>query len=172
MTNSKKFFVDFLDKKIYASKTTLHEAGKGCGDTYKELCAILKEHPDYELAVKEQKKHTNRAKETYGGCSIDFIKDYVAMIGNPKYVKEMENIIVFCKKNNENALPKLKSWLIDTFKDNYEGKRFSMATAKEEVRVWKMGKAKAGKPASPNAEDETLTDILAKEDALSEASGF
>ena len=166
------FVVDFINKEIKGTKSAFNKASKGYGDAYDELMKHIQAHPDFKCVVIEPKKRSSKPKATYEGLTLAFVKDYVAMIDNPKRTEEMKNIIAFCGESGENALPKLKSWLIDTFKHFYVDERFPMADAKEEVRVWKLEKAKAGKPASADAEDEALTDTLAKEDALAEASGF
>ena len=160
------FTVDFIHNAIKGTKTAFNKASKGYGDAYDELMKHIQAHPDFKCVVIEPKKRSSKPKTTYEGLTLAFVKDYVAMIDNPKYVKEMENIIADCASNNVKPLPKLKSWLIDTFKYDYADERFSMATAKEDVRKWKLGMAAAGEPTSANAEDEALTDTHA------EASGF
>lgn len=155
MKKHDEFFVDFLNKKICGTKELFDMAGKGDGADYDKLMGLMEKHPTYELMVVASKRPA-KVKETYSGCSLTFIKDYVAMIDNPKYVKEMNNIIADCDNNGVNPLPKLKSWMIDTFKCSYENERFSMATAKENVRKWKLDKAKAGLPASAASNEASL----------------
>lgn len=173
MNKREQFFVDFLAKKIYGTKAAFNKAGKGYGDAYNELTEKMNAHPNFECAIKEQKKRSNRAKETYSGCDKTFVKDYVDMIGNPTYTSEMNNIIAFCDKTGENCLPKLKSWMIETFESRYEDGRFSMAEAKEEVRKWKLSIA-AEKGAAAAKADSTENDAAAGNatDALNEAAGF
>ena len=163
------FTVDFINKEIKGTKSAFNKASKGYGDAYEELTARIQAHPDFNCVVIEPKKHSSKPKATYEGLTLAFVKDYVAMIDSPKHTQEMNNIIAYCKNLNEKPLPKLKSWMIETFKYDYADERFSMAAAKDEVREWKLEKAKAGEPASANSKDEALADAIAEE-ALAKAS--
>ena len=158
METRSMFVVDFINEEIKGTKSAFNKASKGYGYAYDELMKHIQAHPDYKCVVIAPKKRSSKPKATYEGLTLAFVKDYVEMVDIPKYTQEMKNIIAFCGESGENALPKLKSWLIDTFKHFYADERFPMADAKEAVRVWKLEKAKAGKPASANTEDEAPAD--------------
>ena len=85
MNNEKyvpRFTIDFVNKKIIGTKASFDKAGKGEGAIYEELATKIAAHPDFELVVKEQKKRSNKAKQTYDGLTFDLMKTFIAIQPN------------------------------------------------------------------------------------------
>ena len=72
-----RFTVNFITKEITGTKASFDKASKGFGPIYEELAEKVAKHPDFELVVKEQKKHTTKAKRTYNGMDFDFMEAYI-----------------------------------------------------------------------------------------------
>ena len=75
--NTVRFTVDFINKKIIGTKASFDKASKGFGPIYEELAEKVANHPTFVLTVKEQKKHTTKAKRTYNGMDFDFMEAYI-----------------------------------------------------------------------------------------------
>ena len=67
-----RFAVDFANKKIIATKTTLKKARRYGSDEYKELCELLEAHPKFKVVEKGIKKNEN--KRAYHGLNVQFNK--------------------------------------------------------------------------------------------------
>ena len=79
-----RFTVDFINQKIIGTKASFDKASKGFGPIYEELADKAAKHPDFALIVKEQKKHTTKAKKTYYGMDFDFMEAYISTRKNAK----------------------------------------------------------------------------------------
>ena len=71
--SSIRFTLDVFNKTISGTKASFDKASKGFGPIYEELAEKVAKHPTFALIVKEQKKHTTKAKRTYNGMDFDFI---------------------------------------------------------------------------------------------------
>ena len=56
-TYTERFTIDFISKKISGTQASFNKASKGTGEIYEELASKIARHPNFEVAVKEQKKH-------------------------------------------------------------------------------------------------------------------
>ena len=92
MSNTKKatttvyFTVNFFDNTISGTKTSYNKAGRGIAPYYQQLTALMKEHPTFELIIKEPKKKSSKPKRTYNGMDFKFMEDYIAIQQNKSYI--------------------------------------------------------------------------------------
>ena len=75
-----RFTINFIKKQIIGTKASFDKASKGSGPIYEELAEKVAKHPDFALIVKEQKKHTTKAKKTYYGMDFDFMEPYICLL--------------------------------------------------------------------------------------------
>ena len=85
-----RFTINFIKKQIIGTKASFDKASKGSGPIYEELAEKVAKHPDFALIVKEQKKHTTKAKKTYYGMDFDFME---ALHLHPK---ERQAVAIVC----------------------------------------------------------------------------
>lgn len=76
-TYTERFTIDFISKKIIGTQASFNKASKGTGEIYEELASKIARHPNFEVAVKEQKKHITKAKRTYDGMDFKFMEAYI-----------------------------------------------------------------------------------------------
>ena len=93
--NAPRFVINFVDKTITGTKASFDKAGKGEGAIYEELAAKVAAHPDFELVVKEQKKRSNKAKQTYDGLTFDLMKKFIAIQPNSASLKDLLHCFVY-----------------------------------------------------------------------------
>ena len=67
-TSTERFTIDFISKKIIGTQASFNKASKGTGEIYEELASKIARHPNFAVAVKEQKKHITKVKRTPAGC--------------------------------------------------------------------------------------------------------
>lgn len=140
-TSSIRYFrLDLLNRKINGSKNAFKAADKGYGDAYDQLMALMAQHPDFVLVVVEQKRHTEKAKETYKGMDIPWMRAYLEMEGNKANVEKFEKVIQFAVKNNKKAFPLAKKYFLKQFKDNNDVIHFDYAKARAEVEEYLVNK--------------------------------
>ena len=84
-----RFTVDFINQKIIGTKASFDKASKGFGPIYEELADKVDKHPDFKLLVKEQKKHTTKAKKTYNGMDFAFMKAYISTRKNAEQIMKV-----------------------------------------------------------------------------------
>ncbi|MBR2929259.1 MAG: hypothetical protein IKC24_08920 [Oscillospiraceae bacterium] len=139
-TNTVRFTVDFINKKIIGTKASFDKASTGFGPIYEELADKVAKHPDFALVVKEQKQRINRAKRDYNGMDYDFIKEYIEI--QPKattLMAEYESVKKFAKENKMSVYPFVKKWFLGEFDPDKNG--FDMAKAKKAISDYRMAKA-------------------------------
>jgi len=123
-----RFTVDFINKKIIGTKASFDKASKGFGPIYEELAAKLAKHPDFTPEVKEQKKHSTKAKKTYEGLDYKLMEDYIRIQANGiKVMRKYEAVKKFAKKAGKTVYPIVKKWFLDTYED------FDVNEAKEAI---------------------------------------
>ena len=124
-TNTVRFTVDFIEKKIIGTKASFNKASTGFGPIYEELAEKIAKHPDFKLEVKEQKKHTTKAKRTYNGMDFPFMEAYIETRSNAKQLMEDYKAV---KKMAEtvgiSVYPFTKKWFLGEFDPNGEGELF------------------------------------------------
>ena len=152
-SNSVRFTVDFINKKIIGTKASFDKAGKGFGPIYEELADKVAKHPDFALVVKEQKKHTTKAKRTYNGMDFDFMEAYIeTRVNADQLMKEYKAVKKMAKDSGMSVYPFTKNWFLGEFDADKEG--FDMDEAKKEIAAYRMTKAVLG--AAPAANDLAL----------------
>ena len=139
-TNTVRFTVNFIAKQIIGTKASFDKASKGFGPIYEELAEKVAKHPNFELVVKEQKKHTTKAKRTYNGMDFDFMESYIETCVNAEQIMaEYKAVKKMAKDSGISVYPFTKNWFLGEFDPNKEG--FDMAKAKQEIAEYRMTKA-------------------------------
>ena len=150
-TNAVRFTINFIAKEITGTKASFDKASKGFGPVYEELAEKVAKHPDFKLVVKEQKKHTTKAKRTYNGMDFDFMKAYIETRVNAEQImSEYEAVKKMAEDSGISVYPFTKKWFLGEFDPDKQG--FNMEQAKEEIANHRIAKAVLG--ASPAANDE------------------
>ena len=152
-----RFTVDFINQKIIGTKASFDKASKGFGPIYEELAEKVAKHPDFALIVKEQKKHTTKAKKTYYGMDFDFMEAYISTRKNAKQLmEEYEAVKKKAEDSKISVYPFTKKWFLGEFgtKEN----PFDMEKAKKEISDAKiaiavLGTAILSKTQAENEED-------------------
>ena len=93
-TSNNYFTIDFVAKRIYGTKASFAKAGKGFGDAYEQLTALLARHPDFALETKSPVVKAD--KETYSGLTIDCMRQYLL-------AKEMNDALTMFDQIKANA---------------------------------------------------------------------
>ena len=139
-TSPERFTIDFISKKLIGTQASFNKASKGTGEIYEELAAKIARHPDFEVAVKEQKKHITKAKRTYDGMDFEFMEAYIATrkIAD-QLMTEYEAVKAMAKASNTSVYPFTKKWFLGEF--DPDGKGFDMKKAKEEISDYRMERA-------------------------------
>ena len=142
-TNTVRFTVDFINKKIIGTKASFDKASKGFGPIYEELAEKMSKHPDFEVLVKEQKKHITKAKRTYDGMDFDFMEAYIETRKNAEtLMAEYLNVKKFAKENKMSVYPFTKKWFLGEF--DPDGLGFDMEKAQKEISNYRMAMAVLG----------------------------
>lgn len=156
-----RFTINFIEKQIIGTKASFDKASKGFGSIYEELADKVAKHPDFKLVVKEQKKHTTKAKKTYNGMDFDFMEAYISTRKNAKQLMEEYEAV---KKEAEDikisVYPFTKKWFLGEFDPDKQG--FDMEKAKKEISDYRIAKAViSATPAPAEKQDEEQSDDLA-----------
>ena len=150
-TNTVRFTVNFITKKIIGTKASFDKASKGFGPIYEELAEKVAKHPDFEMEVKEPKKHTTKAKRTYNGMDFDFMEAYIQTRVNAEQIMaEYKAVKQMAEDSGISVYPFTKKWFLGEFDPDCEG--FDMDKANEEISNYRIAKAVLG--ASPAVNDE------------------
>ena len=125
-----------------------------------ELAEKVAKHPDFTLIVKEQKKHTTKAKKTYNGMDFDFMEAYISTRKNAKQLmEEYEAVKKMAEDSKISVYPFVKKWFLGEFDPDKQG--FDMEKAKKEISDYRMDKAVISATPAPAVEDEEQSDNLA-----------
>ena len=153
-TYTERFTIDFISKKIIGTQASCNKASEGIGDIYEELGSKIARHPNFEVAVKEQKKHITKAKRTYDGMDFKFMEAYITTqkIAD-QLMKEYEAVKKMAKASNTSVYPFTKKWFLGEF--DPEGEGFDMKKAKEEISAHRIASAILDVPCD---DDETAED--------------
>ena len=141
--NTVRFTIDFINKKIVGTQASFDKASKGFGPIYEELAEKMSKHPDFNVLVKEQKKHTTKAKRTYDGMDFDFMEAYIETRKNAEtLMEEYLNVKKFAKENKMSVYPFTKKWFLGEF--DPDGLGFDMEKAQKEISDYRMAMAVLG----------------------------
>lgn len=128
---NKRFALNFINHTIEGSNASFKKASVGYGEIYEELASLMAKHPDFTMEVKEPKKRSTKAKETYDGMDFKFMARFIATTENAELnMKEYENIRSSAKAEGFSVYPKAKRWFIEKFGE--EG-HFDMSKANEAI---------------------------------------
>lgn len=153
MNNEKyvpRFTIDFVNKKIIGTKASFDKAGKGEGAIYEELATKIAAHPDFTLEVKEQRKRSVKAKQTYDGLNFPLMEKFIAIQDNSdELMRAYKEAKKMAKGTNSSVYPFVKKWFLGQFKD------FNVADAKEAISDHNISRvnAAATKSEENNAAD-------------------
>ena len=155
-----RFHLDFVNRKIVGTKASFDKASKGVGEIYEELAAKVAAHPDFVLDVKEQKRRSNKKKETYDGLTFGFMKLYLSLTqkDGEARMQELEKIRSMAKEINRSPYPIAKKWFLETNED------FNMKDAREAITDALVKKAAAA-DANSKVEAATTNDAEMNEEA-------
>lgn len=135
-----RFTIDFFKKSITGTKASFDKSGKGFGAEYEELTAKMAAHPQFTLAIKEQKSKITRAKRSYEGMDYKFMKDYIVTFENAAaLLKEYEAVKQMAEKHETKVYPLTKKWFLDNFGSKEDG--FDMAATKERITNFRLAQA-------------------------------
>lgn len=139
-TSTERFTIDFISKKIIGTQASFNKASKGTGEIYEELASKIARHPNFEVAVKEQKKHIAKAKRTYDGMDFKLMEAYIATQKiAEQLMKEYGAVKAMAKASNTSVYPFTKKWFLGKF--DPDGKGFNMKKAKEEISAYRLERA-------------------------------
>ena len=148
--NAPRFVIDFVNKAIIGTKASFDKAGKGEGVIYEELAVKIEAHPSFKLVIKEQKKHSTKAKETYDGLNFDLMEKYIAIQPNSASLMLAYNgAKKMAKDTGSSVYPFTKKWFLGQFKD------FDVAKAKEAISDHNVALVDQIAAATPSGENVT-----------------
>ena len=123
-----RFIINFAEKQIIGTKASFDKAGKGEGAIYEELAAKIAAHPKFKLVIKEQKKRSTKAKQTYDGLTFDLMKKFIAIQPNSaSLMNGYEAAKKMAKEIGSSVYPFTKKWFLGQFKD------FNVAEARKAI---------------------------------------
>ena len=126
--NVARFVINFVDKTITGTKASFDKAGKGEGKIYTELATKMAAHPEFELVIKEQKKRSNKAKQTYDGLNFDLMEKYIKIQPDAETLLRAYNgAKKMAKDTGGSVYPFTKKWFLGQFEN------FDVAKAKEAI---------------------------------------
>ena len=157
-----RFTINFIEKQIIGTKASFDKASKGSGPIYEELAEKVAKHPDFKLVVKEQKKHTTKAKKTYNGMDFAFMKAYISTRKNAEQImKEYEAVKKMAEDEGISVYPFVKKWFLGEFDPDKQG--FDMEKAKKEISDHLIAKAVISvTPAPAEKQEEEKSDEQSK----------
>ena len=173
-TVSPRFSFNFPNRTIVGTKASFDKAGKGTGSAYEELVAMMEKQPTFEFEVKEPKKPA-KPRQTYKGMDIQFIKDFLAAVGDTNTLKTVNEVIAFAKAMKKHAYPFVKRVLFDAYEE------FDYSSAKKIVNHYRHSQMliNAAKKAAEGAAAKTAAEAAKKTASnaenkpdLDSASGF
>lgn len=136
-TNSTRFTVDFIGKKISGTKASFDKASKGFGPIYEELSILTAKHPSFELVIKEQRKRIVKEKETYKGMDCNFMRDYLTAMEMTDALTTFNQVEAFVKNTKRSKYPLVKKFFLKQFADADGNITFDYAEAQEKVKEYR-----------------------------------
>ena len=132
------FPIDFAEKTITATKTTLKKASNPNTPEYKELATLMEKHRDFRIVTKEIKKSS---AEHHPGVTKEFIEAFISIKENAALLKKQYEKV--CK---DYKFPMVRKWFLETFPN------FDMEAAKKEIEAAALAKIKSVND-EPQAQD-------------------
>lgn len=147
--NAARFVINFVDKTITGTKASFDKAGKGEGEIYTELATKIAAHPKFKLVIKEQKKRSNKAKQTYDGLNFDLMEKYIGIQEDSESLMLAYNgAKKMATDTGSSVYPFTKKWFLGQFKD------FDVAEAKKEISDYYISLVDRNTAATPSGEDD------------------
>ena len=147
--NVARFVINFVDKTITGTKASFNKAGKGEGAIYEELAAKIAAHPKFKLVVKEQKKRSNKAKQTYDGLNFDLMEKFIAIQDDSEsLMRAYEGAKKMAKDTGSSVYPFTKKWFLGQFES------FDVAEAKKAISDHNVSLVAAYTAATPSVEND------------------
>jgi hypothetical protein len=118
MANSSAIRIDHFNKKILISKSFQKATMNPNSNEYKELAAVMANHPTYEIAQRAIK--TNPKKDTYKGLTYEYMRDYIILHSTPEEeaaaVAEFDELILVSKCHSQSLrYPTIKKWFLTKY---------------------------------------------------------
>ena len=104
------FTINFAEKSIVASKTTLKKASIPNSPEYKALMKLMKQNPTFAIAEKDIKQ--KEGKITYKGLTANFIEKYISIQANAEDLKKQ-----FEQASKMGKFPLVRKWILETFEN-------------------------------------------------------
>ena len=128
-TNAVRFTVNFITKEIIGTNASFNKASTGFGPIYEELAEKVAKHPDFKLVVKEQKKHTTKAKKTYDGLDFKMMEDFISIQKDSEQtMKKYKAVKKAAKDAGRSVYPITKKWFLEVYEN------FDVEEAKAAIR--------------------------------------
>lgn len=145
-----RFIINFAKKQIIGTKASFDKAGKGEGAIYEELAAKIAAHPDFTIEIKEQKNHTDKAKQTYHGLNFDLMEKFIAIQSNKEYLmRAYTGAKKMAEDTGISVYPFVKKWFLAQFKN------FDVTAAKKAISDYHISLVEQNTAATPSGQTET-----------------
>lgn len=147
--NAARFAINFVDKTITGTKASFNKAGKGVGAIYLELATKMAAHPDFELKIKEQKKSSNKAKQTYDGLNFELMEKFITIQDDSESLMRAYNgAKKMADDTGTSKYPFVKKWFLSQFEN------FDVSKAKEAISDYYISKVDQNTAATPSGEND------------------
>lgn len=158
--NTVRFTLNFVNQTIVGTKASFDKAGKGTGDVYDELMALIEKHPTFGFEVKKQDLRSAKPKETYHGLDCDFMRDYLTATEMTEALKTFNQVKDFADNTKRSKYPLLKKFFLKQFpKDENDKVIFDYAKAQEIVSDYRYNQALKEATEKTASTAETNTDL-------------
>lgn len=145
-----RFVIDFVKKTITGTKASFNKAGSGTGEIYEELATKIAAHPKFKLVIKEQKKRSNKVKQTYDGLDFALMEKYISIQDNADcLMKEYNGAKKMAKDTGSSVYPLVKKWFLGRFND------FDVAKAKTAISDYNISRVIDYTAATSSTETDT-----------------
>ena len=110
----KNITVNVLAGVISISSAFLKKASVVGTYEYNQLMTVRAENPGFRMEVRQFK--TNRKQDRYKGLTYEFMREYIARVGDADGMKELENKIDISKCHSAGfSYPVIKSWFLKRY---------------------------------------------------------
>ena len=110
--------VDFERKAVVVTRLFAKSAGMVGSEQYRQMTAILKEHPDFPVIVRQIRKKENKC--SYKKLSFNTMRSFLR-IQYKENSEEMRNLekIIELARDRPGPYAYVKKWFLDNFKNEY-----------------------------------------------------
>lgn len=106
-------------------------------------------HPEFTLEVKEQKKRSNKAKQTYDGLNFELIKEFIAIQPDAESLMQAyDGAKKMAEDTGTSKYPFVKKWFLGQFKN------FDVAAAKKAISDYRISLMEQNTAATPSVEND------------------